>query len=410
MLQTLKSTNRDVIKYLILSVAVGFSLFGIIMVAFNLYLLRMNYDTRFIGIANSCAPISFALTGILAGILGRSWGSRKTTATAFICLSLSVILIPATQFLSPENAKIAIIILRILTGSGISLFFVTSEPYMVSATTPENRVFIFSLGTGVRPAAAFFGALLAGFIPDKIAGFIGTDISSPLPFSYLLAFAGVILIPFIPIALSTKERLKIERSRTAKPQSTSVKPIAVTLLILCLSLMLRSSGESTALAFFNVFLEVVLTEPPWKIGIIMGFGQLIALPAALLSPFLTKKTGKVNATIIAILGMAIGLFIIMIAQDWLLAGLGYGLTNAALTMAIALGSVVHMETIPRKFRSISSGFFALAGGIGYGGMSFLGGFLIPNIGFTGLYLIGFSGCIVSAVIFLGYFKSRKKMS
>ena len=106
--------------------------------------------------------------------------------------------------------------------------------------------------------------------------------------------------------------------------------------------MLRSSGESTALAFFNVFLEVVLTEPPWKIGIIMGFGQLIALPAALLSPFLTKKTGKVNATIIAISGMAIGLFIIMIAQDWLLAGLGYGLTNAALTMAIALGSVVHI--------------------------------------------------------------------
>ena len=138
----------------------------------------------------------------------------------------------------------------------------------------------------------------------------------------------------------------------------------------------------------------------------MGFGQLIALPAALLSPFLTKKTGKVNATIIAISGMAIGLFIIMIAQDWLLAGLGYGLTNAALTMAIALGSVVHMETIPRKFRSISSGFFALAGGIGYGGMSFLGGFLIPNIGFTGLYLIGFSGCIVSAVIFLAYFKSK----
>ena len=38
----------DVIKYLVTAALVRFSMFGLVMVIFNLYLLRLNYDTRFI--------------------------------------------------------------------------------------------------------------------------------------------------------------------------------------------------------------------------------------------------------------------------------------------------------------------------------------------------------------------------
>ena len=75
-LRTIKSANSDALKYILMTGIIGLSYFGIVTVVFNLYLLRLGYDTRFIGLTNACMPIAFALSGIISGILGRKWGSK----------------------------------------------------------------------------------------------------------------------------------------------------------------------------------------------------------------------------------------------------------------------------------------------------------------------------------------------
>ena len=407
-IRILKSTHSDVIKYLVTAALVRFSMFGLVMVIFNLYLLRLNYDTRFIGIANGCTPLAFALTGILAGILGKNWGSKKTMTLGVICFAFSISLLPATQLLSAENAKIAIIFLRFLTGSGFAFFHVTLEPYLVSATTKKERVLIFSVSAGTGPAAAFLGSLLAGFMPAMIANHLGTDISNPLPFAYLLCFSGLVVLLAIPLIGTTQERLKPTKTNRTKSQKPAVNPILLVIIFLGLSLSLRSAGESVVDSFFNVYLELVLHEKPWRIGLIMAAGQLLALPASLFAHNLAAKTGKLNGTVIALCCMGTSFFIFISVNHWIITSIGYALYVSSRSIALALSGVVHMESVPAKFRSVFSGFLALIQGIGYGSMSLLGGFLIPRMGFNGLFLIGSVTLLLSATIFRIYLTTPHK--
>ena len=114
-LQALTSANSDVLNYLLMASLIAFSYFGLIVVVFNLYLLRLGYDTRFIGVANGCMPIAFALSGIISGILGRKLGSRRTTATALVFAILGVSLLPLSEYLTADYREIVIILLRIIS-------------------------------------------------------------------------------------------------------------------------------------------------------------------------------------------------------------------------------------------------------------------------------------------------------
>ena len=397
-----KPSNPDVIKYLTASALIAFSFFGFVVVVFNLYLLRLGYDTRFIGITNGCTPISFALTGILAGILSKYRGVKKTTVTALVFLVLSIILIPFTQYLSTKEAQASIIFLRILSGSGLALFFVTLDPYLVSATTDKERVFIFSLNAGIGVGSSFLGSVLAGIFPALIANFIGTDVSSPLPFAYMIGLSGLFLIPAIPVILTSRETLTVTEDKQQSPAEISIKPILLIIVLLCLSNFLRAAGESTTRSFFNVYLELAMNETPRRIGFMMAAGRLAAMPAALLAHKLAAKIGKLRSAVLSIYCMAGGLVFTIIAPHWLIATLGYGLTISARSMAQSLTSVVQMEIVPARHRTIFAGALALTGGAGFGGMAFLGGYLIPAIEFSGYYLLGAVACLLSAFLFKIY--------
>ena len=165
-LQALTSANSDVLKYLLMASLIAFSYFGLIVVVFNLYLLRLGYDTRFIGVANGCMPIAFALSGIISGILGRRLGSRRTTATALVFAIIGVSLLPLSEYLTADYREIVIILLRIISGIGVSLFLVNLHPYLIAATSAKERVLIFSLQTATGHAAGFLGSIFASFLPS----------------------------------------------------------------------------------------------------------------------------------------------------------------------------------------------------------------------------------------------------
>ena len=106
--------------------------------------------------------------------------------------------------------------------------------------------------------------------------------------------------------------------------------------------------------------------------------------------------------------MGTSFFIFISVKHWIITSIGYALYVSSRSIALALSGVVHMESVPAKFRSVFSGFLALIQGIGYGSMSLLGGFLIPQMGFNGLFLIGSVTLLLSATIFRIYFSKLHK--
>ena len=61
---------------LITQASLGFCYFGIYAVLLNLYMLRLDYDLKFISLVNGSGQLTFALASLAAGLVGRRWGNR----------------------------------------------------------------------------------------------------------------------------------------------------------------------------------------------------------------------------------------------------------------------------------------------------------------------------------------------
>ena len=86
--------NRNVWYVLFTSAVVGFAVEGgIYSVLFNIYLLRLDYGTDFIGVVNSVGHFSYAIAALLAGVAGQRWGVRR--------IMLVLIAPPSPDSLSP---------------------------------------------------------------------------------------------------------------------------------------------------------------------------------------------------------------------------------------------------------------------------------------------------------------------
>ncbi|MEZ4735828.1 MAG: hypothetical protein R3E79_52735 [Caldilineaceae bacterium] len=75
---TVRAFSREARLLLATQALVAISYIGIYLVLFNLYLVRLGYDTGFIGWINGISFLSFALFSLPAGMAGARWGLRWT--------------------------------------------------------------------------------------------------------------------------------------------------------------------------------------------------------------------------------------------------------------------------------------------------------------------------------------------
>ncbi|MBT6629046.1 MAG: MFS transporter, partial [Gemmatimonadetes bacterium] len=76
-IDTVRLLNRDVRLVFATYAVFGFAWGGLYTLLFNLYLLRLGYDTDFIGVVNGISRFAFALGGLPAGMLGMRFGARR---------------------------------------------------------------------------------------------------------------------------------------------------------------------------------------------------------------------------------------------------------------------------------------------------------------------------------------------
>ena len=96
--------NRNVWYVLFTSAVVGFAVEGgIYSVLFNIYLLRLDYGTDFIGVVNSVGHFSYAIAALLASAAGQRWGVRRIMLVGIVLATLAGLLIPLAQSFHPTR-------------------------------------------------------------------------------------------------------------------------------------------------------------------------------------------------------------------------------------------------------------------------------------------------------------------
>lgn len=404
--------NADVYRYLIAAGLVGFSYFGFVSVLLNLFLLRLGYGTDFIGLVNGSTALAFALSSLPAGALGARIGMRRAAMTGMGFLAAGVTLVPLAAMLPAGQARdFSIIAMRLLSGTGFSLYMVNAYPHLVAATTARDRPYAFAVLAALPPVAGFAGSLLAGALPEWIAALLNLTTADPAPFAVVLVLAGLMLLPAPRIVAGTQDRdpsrprrSRAERRRAAGEARRADSALYLLIFFLGITGLMRVAGEGAARSFFNVYLELDLGASTSRIGLVLAFGQLAAGPAALCAPALTRYAGKVPVIVITTALTAGSLVLMALMPHWAAAGIGFTLVVGLRSITQSVSSVVHMEIVPASRRALTSGVVSMSMGLGFTSMSLGGGYLIPVMGFTGLFLLAAAVTAGSAVIFWHYFR------
>ena len=190
----LRLLSRDMRLLLATSTLIGFTVFGgIYTVLLNLYLLRLGYEARFIGLINGVGLLSSGLFSVPVGVVSERVGMRRMLILSMILGTIGFVALPCAEF-APAGLRSAWLLATYFVGNlGIRAWAVNACPFLTAATSEQERSHAFSSSFGLASVGAFIGSLVASFVPGAFAALLESSLAEPAPYRYTLLFAGALL-------------------------------------------------------------------------------------------------------------------------------------------------------------------------------------------------------------------------
>lgn len=398
-LATVRSFRRDARLLLATQALASISYVGIYLVLFNLYLVRLGYDTGFIGWINGVSFLSFALFSLPAGMVGARRGVRWAAIVGLLVAGIGLVLTPLAEFIPTAWEAHWLVITYILAWIGAALYTVNFIPFLVGVTEPETRNHVFAFAAAGLPAGAFLGSLLGGLLPGWFAGLLDIALDSVAVYRNSLLLGALLFLLTTPLLFQARTLVQEEQRRTE--DQTVPAPYGFMVLI-ALVVVLRLASESAGKAFFTVYLDTSLHVPTALIGAIVSVGQLLAIPAALFTPILLSRWGRPRTILVSLLGITVCLLPLALIPLWRVATLAYMALMAFSLITQPALTVYTQEMTPKRWRATMAGAATMASGIGQAVMSMGGGYLIASVGYSAFYWLGALLGAFSALFFAGY--------
>lgn len=400
-LDALRRFSRDVRLYLVCTTLIGFTIFGgIYSVLFNIYLLRLGYGPTCIGMANAAGLLGYAACSLPAGAIGARWGIRRAMVVGMALAVVGNGLQPLAEFLPRPIWATWLVGGALVASFGLALFLVNSNPFLMATTNLAERNHVYSVRSALSPLAAFAGSLVGGALPGLFAGALRIPLSDPAPYRYGLFLSAAILIPGIWALLRTGpvSAPEGESSDNAKEPI----PWALIAMLMVVDLLVLTS-EGTSRVFFNVYLDRGFRLPTSLIGALSALGQITAVPAALAMPLLTARWGNARTVAFCSWSLALGLLPLALISRWGAAGLGYMTVIALAQVRVPAVAVFQMESVPPRWRGLTSGAVSTALGLSWSLASLGGGYVISALGYKALFLASAGLTLAGAALFTAYF-------
>jgi len=396
-LKSFQLIRRDAGLSLVTQASLGFSYFGIYAVIFNLYLLRLGYDLRYISSVNAFGQLVFAISSLIIGLFSKRSGNRKGMIWGMVINLLAFCLIPLFRWSQIPSGEIWLIIVYSLSWLGLALVIVNIIPFLIKTTSSKERGLVFGLVGAILSLSGFAGNLFGGLLPGFLAGRFGLTLDSPEPYRYTLMLTAVFIIPGLVAMIGTSEQGTEKLSETHQGKRDKI-PLALIIPFTLVMLFMRT-GEGSVRTFFNVYLDTALNESTSLIALLSGAGQLLAIPAALATPLLIRALNLRKTLLLGIFGMACSLLPLAFIPNWQAAGLGFLGMMALTSFTVPAFGIYHQEHLPLKWRTVMSGTATMAVGLSWAITSFGGGFLISEFGYPVFFITAICCTICGGLIF-----------
>ena len=290
---------------------------------------------------------------------------------------------------------------------GISLYIVNGYPYLMKISSAAQRHHVFSLQAALFPLAGFAGSLVGGFLPGGFASLLQLSLDHPTPYRHTLLVASLLLTPGVFALVATGQETR-EHHEDA-PTDAAPLPLKL-ILILSFIAFLYTASEGAVRTFLNVYLDDALNASTALIGTLAASGQLLAIPAALMMPFLVQRFGRTRTFNGAVLCSALILVPLALIPHWAIAGLCLMGTMCLAGIRRPAFTVFQQEMMPLRWRTAMAGAAATMTGFGYAGVSLGGGYVIEAVGYRALFLMAGFLTASGAAIFWLCFRHRDNLS
>jgi MFS family permease len=392
--------RRDM-RLLLLCTASMWLALGVYSVVFNLFLVRLGYDTSFVGLTRAVGSLAFAGSGLVAGLLGQRFGPRTALMAGVGVAALAYGLIGAAE-LAPIHWRFAwLLVSNALGWIGYAIFFVNSGPWMMQITTTAERNHAFSVSATLQPLMGFGGGLLGGLLPGVLSRALGLTEQFSAPYGYALWAAAVITWVGIP-ALWRTGKAKASQVR-ATVRDAAAAPLRI-IGFLALFALFRGAGEHAVHAFFNVYLDLELGISTAQIGVLFAIAQLVAVPGALAYPGLADRWGVFRTVVFGVVGISVALLPLILVPHWAPAALGFAGVFAVAAIVNTALAVYSQSVVSAGWRSVISGALSTASGLGIAVSSVGGGIMIGTLGYRPFFGVSAALTLMGVLIFWSYFR------
>ena len=393
-------------RFILSSALVTTVAFGLWAVLQNLFLLRLGYDVRFIGIVLGLGQLAWAVAALPAGMISSRVGLRNGYIlglglfAAGIALTLLVEALPLTLW------PTWIIGSQVIVTTGVAFMTVNIAPYLMAVTDEAERRHAFAIFQAAIPATAFLGSVMAGLLPGFFATQMGLSLDMPAPYRLALWLGPILCVLSIwPLCGADPGRIRVAAETTAS-QAPAPLPL---LFFYGAVIFFQAVGEGAARSFFNVYLDTGMGVPPDQIGGIMGTAQLLPILVALSLPLILKTLGTGYTLVTAVLGTSLFLLPLAGGAPLWMASMSYMGIIAMTTLTGASRDLLGQELVAARWRTTIQSAVIIGLALGWAAAGVVGGWLIEMAGFGAIWLAGIIGALISAGMLTGYLRARRRV-
>ena len=394
--------NRNIRLFLTAWALIAFAYFGIQGVLLNLYLLRLGFDTQFIGSLIASGQIVWALTALPAGAIGRRFGLRPALIASSAINAMGIGLLLSVEWFPRDMWGAWLYFAWMLTWFGAALLTVNGVPFLLHVSSAEERNHAFVAQGAVVALFGFAGSLVAGFLPGVFSAWLGYSLDQPAPYLYSLWLVPLAHLICIVVWAGTQS---VDLLKDTGAVESAPAPLGL-FVLLGIVVFLQTAGEGSVRAFFNVYLDKSLLMPTAQIGIIFGVGQLLPVFMSLMAPNLLARLGAPRVLALTSVGAGLVSLPLALFQHWIPATFGFVGLMSMLAINAPSRNIFSQEIVPPHWRTTTSAINTVGIGLGWASTALVGGYLIPRVGFSGLFWIGAALAFVAAVLLWGYIRAR----
>lgn len=401
--QAIRTFSPSLRRFLLASALVTTVAFGLSAVLQNLYLLRLGFDARFIGLALGAGQLVWAAAALPAAMVSSRIGLRNGYMVGPGLFGAGIALTLLAESLPPATWPAWLIGAQLISMVGVAFMTVNIAPYLMAVTGEYERRHAFAIFQAVIPATAFLGSVVAGLLPGFFAAQAGLSLDGPAPFRLALWLGPLLcVLSLVPLIGADPGRIVT----TTEERAAAARAPYLLLAFYGAVIFFMAVGEGAARTFFNVYLDAALGVPAAQIGAVMGVAQLLPIGVALTLPLILKKLGTGYTLVAAVLG--VGLFLLPLATGaplWIAAAAYMGII-AMTTLTGASRDLLGQELVIARWRTTIQSVVIIGLALGWAAIGVAGGWLIEAVGFGAMFLAGILCALIAAAMLVAFLRVR----